>query len=451
MKLRYKLLAPFGIVLSCLIVVIHFYWLPQYRAYSESLSRQSEQKYLELLAMALAPDLLSGDLAQAHKTLDVILADRHEWRKLLVVDNHARRIYPLSEVNFESADDINIFTQEIINDGKSIGTIKAAGDIDALVERRMRKIWILELFFVFILIAASHFGILVQFFWIQRPLKKLAAGAARISEGDYKVILPQITNDEIGRLVSAFANMKDKLQLREKQLTSDRLRVKAILDNAGEGIFTMDAHGEILAINKAATSIIGYESEELIGLNVLLITPESVRSQHREQLRELAENRDRDLLKAGMEVCALSKSRETVPIWLSITEIELAEGRIYVGAMTDLRVLKQTENELRRHRDNLEELVEERTADLKKAKERSDNLVIELEKALEEVKTLQGFLPICSHCKKIRDDQGYWNQVEEYISSHSGAQFSHGICPDCLRELYPKVANRVLSKLKRKH
>jgi len=61
----------------------------------------------------------------------------------------------------------------------------------------------------------------------------------------------------------------------------------------------------------------------------------------------------------------------------------------------------------------------------------------ELEKALAEIKTLRGILPICSHCKKIRDDEGYWNQMELYISKHSEAEFSHGICPKCMKEQHP--------------
>jgi transcriptional regulator with GAF, ATPase, and Fis domain len=59
-----------------------------------------------------------------------------------------------------------------------------------------------------------------------------------------------------------------------------------------------------------------------------------------------------------------------------------------------------------------------------------------LEKALSEVKTLSGLIPICSHCKKIRDDKGYWNQVEAYIQQHSDAKFSHGICRDCMQLHY---------------
>ena len=63
----------------------------------------------------------------------------------------------------------------------------------------------------------------------------------------------------------------------------------------------------------------------------------------------------------------------------------------------------------------------------------------ELQKALSEVKTLRGFLPICSSCKKIRDDTGYWNQLEAYIHNHTEAQLSHGICPDCAEKLYPDL------------
>lgn len=62
----------------------------------------------------------------------------------------------------------------------------------------------------------------------------------------------------------------------------------------------------------------------------------------------------------------------------------------------------------------------------------------ELCSALAKVKVLSGFLPICAHCKKIRDDNGSWSQIETYIQEHSGAMFSHGICPGCTRELFPE-------------
>ncbi len=64
----------------------------------------------------------------------------------------------------------------------------------------------------------------------------------------------------------------------------------------------------------------------------------------------------------------------------------------------------------------------------------------ELAGALQEVKTLHGFIPICARCKRVRDDQGYWEQVEKYISERSQAQFSHGLCPDCVRQFYPGIS-----------
>lgn len=63
-----------------------------------------------------------------------------------------------------------------------------------------------------------------------------------------------------------------------------------------------------------------------------------------------------------------------------------------------------------------------------------------LEKALEQIKTLTGMLPICASCKKIRDDQGYWNQVEAYIEKHAEVEFTHSICPDCAKKLYPGMS-----------
>ncbi len=72
-------------------------------------------------------------------------------------------------------------------------------------------------------------------------------------------------------------------------------------------------------------------------------------------------------------------------------------------------------------------------------------LVQQLKEALSEIKTLSGLIPICANCKKIRDDKGYWLQVEQYIKQHSGAEFSQSICPDCVSELYEEFQEIVSS------
>ncbi|MCX5845707.1 MAG: response regulator [Deltaproteobacteria bacterium] len=90
-------------------------------------------------------------------------------------------------------------------------------------------------------------------------------------------------------------------------------------------------------------------------------------------------------------------------------------------------------------------LVRVRThVELKKKRDREKELVSRLEAALAEIKQLSGLLPICSGCKKIRDDEGYWQQLEQYFSNHSDVRFTHGVCPDCIKKIYPAFASRVL-------
>lgn len=97
--------------------------------------------------------------------------------------------------------------------------------------------------------------------------------------------------------------------------------------------------------------------------------------------------------------------------------------------------------ELNKHRKHLEVLVEERTNDL------AEKNVI-LQKQLDEIKTLKGLLPICANCKKIRNDGGYWDEIEQYFYVNSDLEFTHSICPDCVRELYPDHAERILRRSK---
>ena len=106
---------------------------------------------------------------------------------------------------------------------------------------------------------------------------------------------------------------------------------------------------------------------------------------------------------------------------------------------------------LKNSMDHLEDQVQGRTAELQTAngkleqeiaeKEEAEAALIQerdrLQKALQEVKTLQGLIPICANCKKVRDDQGFWNQIESYMREHTDARFSHGLCPECEALLYP--------------
>lgn len=83
--------------------------------------------------------------------------------------------------------------------------------------------------------------------------------------------------------------------------------------------------------------------------------------------------------------------------------------------------------------------INEKNKELENAKKDLEDNIKRLEEASQNIKILSGLIPICSSCKKIRDDAGYWHQIENYIKDHSDAVFSHGLCPSCAKELYPDM------------
>ena len=137
----------------------------------------------------------------------------------------------------------------------------------------------------------------------------------------------------------------------------------------------------------------------------------------------------------GLEVCRTLKerpaTRETPIIFLTArTEVEDIARGFEAGAVDYVTKPFQAAELLARVQTHIA---------LKEARDERNRLIGELQTALDEVKVLSGLLPICSFCKKIRDDQGYWQKVEYYIARHSDATFSHGICPTCMKKHFPHL------------
>ncbi len=136
----------------------------------------------------------------------------------------------------------------------------------------------------------------------------------------------------------------------------------------------------------------------------------------------------------GYEVCgdikADKQARDIPVIFISALDEVFDKVRAFeVGGVDYLTKPFQSEEVLARVRTHLT---------LRRAQQELEKTNSELREALEKVKVLSGLLPICVNCKKIRDDAGYWHQIETYIRKHSSADFSHGLCPGCAKELYPE-------------
>ncbi len=219
---------------------------------------------------------------------------------------------------------------------------------------------------------------------------------------------------------ASLANKSHLQAVAAKQQSESRFRELA--DLLPEGIFECDTDYILTYANNKALEMFGYTIEDIAnGLSCMAIF--SISDQELAQINAKRTCSGEDT--GASEYLGHRKDKSTFPILLHascIYQNDIPTG--LRGIIIDISKQKQIEAELIRHRHNLEELVTERTRELKEA--------------LDEVNILTGLLPICTKCKKIRDDKGFWNQVETYIEDHSTAYFSHSLCPICEVELYGK-------------
>lgn len=185
-----------------------------------------------------------------------------------------------------------------------------------------------------------------------------------------------------------------------------------LVENMLDGLIVLDPDNLIVDVNPASAAIFGLQPQKIIGQKIDRFLPESI------------------------DLATFLKSEEYALIEINLDKIQ-AERKFELR----LLILRDRFAQIIGKSLVLRDITEK-----KKAEAEREKLIRDLQEALNQVKTLSGLLPICSHCKKIRDDKGYWSEVETYIHSHSDVDFSHGICPECLKKYYPEIADRMESK-----
>jgi len=178
---------------------------------------------------------------------------------------------------------------------------------------------------------------------------------------------------------------------------------------ANDIILLADRNWKIFEVNDRAVEIYGYSRDELLKMDIKQLRAPEQRFLLEKQFQQLEEQKGLTL-----QTIHQRKDGTRFPIEASLRVIEVEGEKFYQSIIRDITRRKKEEEE-------------------------RDKLIRELQAALTKVKTLSGLVPICASCKKIRDDKGYWNQIESYIEKHSAAEFSHGICPECARKLYPQL------------
>jgi PAS domain S-box-containing protein len=209
----------------------------------------------------------------------------------------------------------------------------------------------------------------------------------------------------------------DDLKRAEQALRKSEEKYRLLAETVTDVIFTMDKNLRFTYISPSVTRLLGYSAEEVMAQSPAdALTPASreiAMGAFAEEMRNEAngsDNKDRIRILALEEICKDGSTIWTETIFNALRD----EDEKFIGILGITRDITER----------------------KKAAEERERLISERQKALSEIKILSGMLPICSSCKKIRNDEGYWEQLENYIRDHSGAEFSHGLCPDCTKKFY---------------
>ncbi|MCP3871599.1 MAG: PAS domain S-box protein [Desulfobacteraceae bacterium] len=185
-------------------------------------------------------------------------------------------------------------------------------------------------------------------------------------------------------------------------------RYHLLVNTMNEGLVEVDENWNITYTNNSFAQMTGVRLNQIIGkcFHDFIARPYKnyALSEHQNRLFGKTHKYELELLHQG---------GQTIPVLCSPKPNYDLKGNYLgsLGVVADISHIKETEKE-------------------------REKLISELQKKLNEIKTLKGLLPICSNCKKIRDDNGYWNQLESYIEKYSDASLTHGICPDCSNKLY---------------
>lgn len=227
----------------------------------------------------------------------------------------------------------------------------------------------------------------------------------------------QFARDTEGNIVGiegVYSDITTRKQA-EEALRKSEAKYRLLHQSMRDAFASCGLDGSITEFNDAYANMIGYRPEELHGMNFRDITPEKWHAFEEEILGNQV------LVKGYSDIYEKEYRRKDgtiFPVELRTTLLRDEAGNP-AGIWAIVRDISER----------------------KSVEQERETLISELQQAISEVKTLSGLLPICASCKKIRDDKGYWNQIESYIMTHSDAQLSHGLCPECAQKLYPEFVN----------
>jgi PAS domain S-box-containing protein len=377
--IQVRLTAGIALVASLLVLAVGWYWTTHEEASLMEGLRQREERMARLIERGFAGPIWNLDHVAIENLLDAVMADPEvhaiELTGLGLRGGQARRGReapaggPLRRefpITYQPAAD---------TPGTQVGMATLVFTRDRVDEQiRRTRLFVVQILGVVVAGIVLASGLLVHFL-VRRPVSRLGALAQRVAKGDLGAQETVERGDEIGELTMRFNAMSlklrsaaDQVQLSSEGLRASEARYRSLFENATEGIFQADADGRVLSMNRAFTQMLGLGAQSPVGQRLRDVT-----GIEREEFSRIVSVMD-ELGKVQQAQLQLHGPGGR-PVWVELNahwvEGEGGQRRIE-GMVSDISLRRQAEAELTRHRDHLEELVAERTAELSEAKLRAE-------------------------------------------------------------------------------
>ncbi len=323
-----------------------------------------------------------------------------------VIESMTKKKADLIEYSFRNEKKVMGFSK--LSNGWILGVTIVAEDILKPIER-LKKIIMVSV--AFLLIITGIVGLFISKS-ITAPIDRLRAMAALISQGQHDIELDLNSTNEIGELSKSIHVMTTKLIVSHEELKKSEIKFRALADTSPLAIYMSEGiEQKAMYINPTFIKLFGYTIDEVPTVNHWwpLAYPDP---KYRKQVTDEWQKKVEHAIETESEI----EPMEVVVTCKDGSKKDISWGFINIGKQNWACGLDLTERKM--------------------AERGREKIIKRLQQSLEEIKTLQGILPICANCKNIRNDEGYYEQIESYIQKHSEAVFSHGLCPGCSDELY---------------
>ena len=367
LSVKFKLFTTFALLIALAVwVELNFVALIENWQQSDNIEIEG-QEISQFLAADFSSDVIDDDLEALQRTTDIAHKHFRDIASIRLYDREGKLLTEWRRSPMPDWSELRYFKSSIYRGNKNFGLVEIALDSGRIIGKGAEYSEYVKSFTIFILLLLGFLITLAVNLFIVSPIDRITNQLKETvdSEQDDNV---DITVRDFQQLNQTVSLLKENIALRrdrEKELQRAKLQLSSVLDTVGEAIITINSEGIVVMANKAAERVWGYDAEQLEGKNLSTMMPEEFREAHENGMKRYLQTGNAKVLNERMELVGQRANGSKFPIDIYIAETRIGEEVLFTAALRDITDRKQAEQELHDAKEKIEDILEERTRELK--------------------------------------------------------------------------------------